>query len=262
MRWFQLKIISKLLAKPLKEKEPEATLLLSGYAKSGTNPSEWFDANAPGFKSINNYSTPDFRYEVNRNHKGEREDFAWIECTEGDFRVYSCGGRRSRDEYKGLRGTGILAIRVEGVIIPFGLVKPQSLEQLDLDVPPEFKALEQLMKEYHKLLERRTEIQKTIAEIEAKMFGKFRSREKRVELEGLQNQIEQKKSDISKVQDALTKAEEKRSLNSYETTVTSYLLKAAKKPDSTIRGEIPLECGSFSALDWFKKIQELAKDES
>ena len=52
------------------------------------------------------------------------------------------------------------------------------------------------MKEYHKLLERRTEIQKTIAEIEAKMFGKFRSREKRVELEGLQNQIEQKKLEI------------------------------------------------------------------
>lgn len=232
------------------EKEPEATFLLSGYGKSGTNPAEWFETDTTNCKPIKNYATRDLRFRV-----GENGPFIWIEHTGNDFRVYSCSGT-SRNLFPATRGTGILPKVVEGVIIPFDLIKPESLKHLDMNTA-ELETLLRLIKEHGELKKREDEIKKNIYETEAKFLGKLRSKKQKVELEILQNQIEQKEMDINKARKALAEAEKGRPLTSYEAIVTSAFLKATQSPNSRTT-EIPL-FDSFSALNWFKKIQELSQ---
>lgn len=239
-----------------KEKEPKATLLLSGYGQSGTNPHEWFKTDIPNCGSIEDYATFGLKDRISLYR--ESGPFIWIERTGKDFRVYSCCGS-SRDLFPATRGCGILPTVVEGVIVPVGLIKPQSLEHLDVNPAPELKKLNQLFKEYDELKERETEIEKNIREIETKFLGKLRSKGKKKELEILQDQIKQKWMDISKVKDALARAEKGKPLTAYETKVTSIFLNASQNPNSTT--EIPLH-GQFSALTWFKKLQGLAKDKN
>lgn len=245
-----------------REKKPEAILLLSCLAKSGTNPAQWYEPDAPGFKSIKDYSTSNLRTMFNLCNEGKIGDFFWVECTENDFRVYSTlMGNPSWKEYKGLkRATGIFKTEVQGVIIPFGLIDPQTLEQLDLNPLPEFNKLKQLMEEQTELFKRRDELEKTIHEITAKWFGKFRSKKESAELESLETQIEKKLSDIEQAQDALAEAEKGRPLNLYESIITSNLLDAIKNPRSGT--ESMFLSRPFSALEWFKKIQALTEDKS